>query len=223
MNLGIRTAYSRIVSVTIGFFYQKWSNSWKINTDETEILNRLVENDEQAILVFWHGKFLPIFALLEGQNMLVFASGSFRGKILSHLSSIFGHKPSLLPTTEKGDAFRQMLRVAKTEKLVGFAIDGPLGPQHAVKPGAIKIASMLGHSIVPVSVASHRKKIMRRRWDKREWPFWGTGVALSVGDPIYIPAGIKGAALNEWIVKVTQAIHEADKHAEELCENMDKR
>jgi len=102
---------------------------------------------------------------------------------------------------------------------VAFAIDGPLGPQHEAKLGTIKLASMSGHLILPVSAAARNKKIMRRRWDKREWPYWGTQVALAIGDPIYVPAGLKGAALTEWTDKVAQAIGKADKGAEELSQN----
>jgi len=209
------TLFTRVTSVIIGFFYRKWSNSWKMDVHDRDKLAKLISEDEPVILAFWHGKFLPLFALLEGQDMVVFTSDCFRGKIISRIGRLFGHKPSLIPTSGKGGAFRQMHRSLKTEKLVAFAIDGPLGPQHEAKLGTIKLASMSGHAILPVSVASRRKIVSTKRWDKREWPCWGARVALSIGEPIYIPAGIKGTGLTEWAVKVAQAINEAEKHADE--------
>jgi lysophospholipid acyltransferase (LPLAT)-like uncharacterized protein len=195
----------------IAFAYHLWSGSWKVDKTELARLTALLDQGEGVILVFWHGKFLPLFALLAGSDAVVFTSACFRGRVIARISRHFGYMPSLIPPDGRGNTYRHMLGEMKRARLTAFATDGPLGPNHQAKPGAIKMASELGYVIVPVSVTCDRKVVMKMRWDKREWPRWGASVTLRVAEPIHIPKSLRREAVGDWTEIVTQAIDAAER------------
>jgi lysophospholipid acyltransferase (LPLAT)-like uncharacterized protein len=215
-----RRVFTQIAGSIIAFAYQKWSKSWYRDDVEIDRLDEVLERGEDVILVFWHGKFIPLFALLEGHNTTVFTSDCFRGEVISHICQRFGYQPSLIPPGGQGNAYRHVQKVLKTANLGAFAVDGPLGPNHEPKPGAVKLASKLGHLIVPVSMACDGKRVLTKRWDKRELPHWGATVSLAVGDPIRIPAGLRARDIAEWNEKVKVAIDEVDRRAQGRIEDV---
>lgn len=202
-----------IIGYVVALGYRIWSRSWKRDEEDLALLDTLLADGEGVILVFWHGKFIPLFAMLEGRNTTVFTSDCFRGEVIAHICNRFGFKPSLLPPQGRGNAYRHMVKALKTTKIGAFAIDGPLGPNHQAKSGAIKMASSLGYLIVPVSMACDNKHVMTKRWDDRELPHVSSNVSLAIGDPIRVPSGLRTRDLEEWNVKVTAAINSTDKRA----------
>ena len=216
----LRNTATNYIGSTIAYCYQKWSKSWCKDEEEIVHLDRLIESGENVILVFWHGKFIPMFALLEDHDATVFTSDCFRGEIISKICKRFGYQPSLIPPGGQGNSYRHVHKTLKTASLGAFAVDGPLGPNHQAKPGAVKFASSLGHVIVPVSMACDSKHVMNKRWDKRELPHWGATVTVAVGDPIRVPPGLQRDELSEWNDKVTAAINDVDRRADARMENL---
>lgn len=207
----VEAPFTQMVGGTIAFAYHLWSRSWK--TDKTEIarLNALLDDGEGVILVFWHGKFLPLFELLAGSEAVVFTSDCFRGRIIARISRHFGYAPSLIPPDVHGNKYRFMIREMRRGRIAAFATDGPLGPHRQAKPGAVRMASKLGFLILPVSVESQPKRVMEKRWDKREWPHLGASVSLKVGEPIRVPRNLPREAVGEWTEIVTQAIDAVER------------
>ncbi len=208
-----------LIGSLISFGYKKWSQSWQWDVEDIGRLDDLLDNGESVILVTWHGKFIPLIAMLEGHDIAILTSDSFRGEVISQICKWLGYKPSLIPSGGQGNAYRHFRKTIKSAKLGAFAVDGPLGPNHQAKPGAIKLASNFGHLIVPISTACDRKWVMKRRWDAREIPFWGSRVSLAVGDPIRVPNGLRSQELTQWNDKVTAAIKDVDRRAGARAEN----
>lgn len=64
--------------------------------------------------------------------------------------------------------------------------DGPRGPLHEFKPGAVMLAQLTGKPILPISVAaSHTWRF--RTWDRFELPLPFSRVAIAFGDPVRVP------------------------------------
>jgi lysophospholipid acyltransferase (LPLAT)-like uncharacterized protein len=98
--------------------------------------------------------------------------------------------------------------------VAAIAVDGPLGPHHVVKRGAIELASELGCMLLPVSVASRRKRIATERWDRREVPCPFTTVHVEAGEPIAVPHGLGEDGVKEWSERVREALEALDAQAE---------
>jgi len=207
--------FAKAVGAISAYYYLVWSRSWQYDNEEIARLDQLLQSGESIILVVWHGRFFPMFSLLQGKNISVLTSESPRGEIISQICRRFGFNPSILPSAGQGAKYRHMERVLKSAQISAFAIDGPLGPNHVAKPGAIKVASNFGHLIVPISFASHKKRVATKRWDNRETPHWGSHISLAVGDPIRVPCGLNATELKDWCDTVALAINAVDQRAED--------
>jgi hypothetical protein len=97
----------------------------------------------------------------------------------------------------------------------GMAVDGPRGPYHVVKRGAIQLASELGFALLPVSVASRRKRVLRHRWDRMEIPRPFTRVCLVIGEALTVPAGLTRDEVEPWARRLHDALEAGDRLAGE--------
>ncbi len=70
-----------------------------------------------------------------------------------------------------------------------FTLDGPRGPRHVAKPGAIVAARATGLPIVPVTVAFRRCLVLARSWDRFVVPWPGTRATVIYGDPVWVRRG----------------------------------
>jgi lysophospholipid acyltransferase (LPLAT)-like uncharacterized protein len=66
-----------------------------------------------------------------------------------------------------------------------FAVDGPKGPIHEIKPGAVYLAKKTGAPVIAMAASASPAHIFSRAWDLYllPWPF-GKG-AVIFGEPIY--------------------------------------
>jgi lysophospholipid acyltransferase (LPLAT)-like uncharacterized protein len=72
--------------------------------------------------------------------------------------------------------------------------DGPKGPLHEFKPGAVMLAQLTGKPILPVSIAASRT-IRFRTWDRFELPVPFSRVVIAYGEPVKMPRGIDATTL----------------------------
>ena len=152
----IASKYIKFVSKTL-----KWSYLNK-NYPET-----LWKKNENFILCFWHGRLLmmPIsWQKKKKINMLI--SEHPDGQLISKTVKYFGID-TISGSSSKGSlkAIRNILKSLKSGQSVGITPDGPRGPKMKINSAIIKIASLTGHKIVPLSY-SVKKKFFLNSWDK---------------------------------------------------------
>ena len=63
--------------------------------------------------------------------------------------------------------------------------DGPRGPVHEFKPGAVMLSQITGKPILPVAVAASRTYTFKT-WDRFELPLPFSRVAIVYGEPVKI-------------------------------------
>jgi len=84
--------------------------------------------------------------------------------------------------------------------------DGPRGPAHEFKPGAVLLAQMTGKPILPVSVAASRT-IRFRTWDHFELPLPFSRVVIAIGDPVHVPRGLDADGVARWQRHLAETLH----------------
>jgi lysophospholipid acyltransferase (LPLAT)-like uncharacterized protein len=72
--------------------------------------------------------------------------------------------------------------------------DGPRGPVHEFKQGAVVLAQLTGKPILPIAVSASRT-LRFTTWDRFELPLPFSRVAISIGAPVSVPRGADAAAL----------------------------
>lgn len=160
-----------------------WRASLRIDQHDVAYLDDYLASGKSVVVVFWHGRYLPLFAALSGRAALVVTSLSFRGAVLAGIAKRFGFR-----TVQVGghkDIFSVLLtELARPGGLVAIAADGPLGPPHIVKPGAVVLAARSGAGIIPIQPIARRAIHLRARWDRMSLPLPGTCVKIRVGHAI---------------------------------------
>ncbi len=190
--------------------------TWRVHSEGREHLNRLYAAEKRFLLCFWHGKYVPIFTLLEGYETCVISSLSERGSVIAEICRNFGYQSVQIPDQPRHASLRLMVEVLAEAQAGAVAVDGPLGPRGRVKSGVIRMASALGFVLLPVSVGSRRKIALNKRWDRMEIPLPFTKVCLVIGEPIKVPPALRPMQIQNWADNLAEAIAQLDKKAEDM-------
>ncbi|MDO9527898.1 MAG: DUF374 domain-containing protein [Syntrophales bacterium] len=190
--------------------------TWRVHIEGREHLDRLYAANKRFLFCFWHGKYVPIFPLLEGYNACVVSSQSERGSIIAEICRNFGYQSAQIPDQARHEFLRLMKEALSEAQAGGIAVDGPLGPRHRVKSGVIRMASALGLDLLPVSVDSRRKIVFKKRWDRREIPLPFTKVCLVIGEPIKVPTELRPGQVRDLTDNLAETIARLDKKAKNI-------
>jgi len=154
-----------------------------------EYLSDLRTRTHPRIVCFFHGDVLLFFPHFRGCDALIFTTASKRGEYVAEVIRRFGYRPSKIPDIRGRnlalDAMTAEIRKGNSAVLV---VDGPLGPYHKVKHGALVLARRTGCPIVPMGSASAWRMVLKKRWDRYVIPFPFTRAAIVIGAPISVPA-----------------------------------
>ena len=160
--------------------------TWRAEVHGRQNLDQVVRSGERFILCFWHGKYVPILPALRGLDGFVITSAGRSGEVITGFVGDFGFGCTQIPA-RGGEGTLHLIEAGLSRfRAVGIAVDGPLGPYHRVKHGAVKVASRLGCRLVPVSVGVVGKYVLKDRWDRFEIPLPFARVCLVIGRPMEV-------------------------------------
>lgn len=139
-----------------------------------------------AVIAFWHDEMLPIWKFFAQGNAVALTSLSKDGDILAELLTVWnfevvrgsssrGGKEALLEFTEKARS-----------KYALLTPDGPRGPRHEFKAGAVKVAQ---NSEIPLVLVRIRCSGIRLQnsWDKFLIPFPFAKITFEFSSPQQVP------------------------------------
>ena len=143
--LSIKTAFLwAVIKLLYGF------NRFAVEGENN--INALTKNNRSFILVSWHGKILTVFHYFANKNYIGLASISKDAELIVRVGELIGYSFVRGSSSRGGsDAYKDMVRLLKisSTKII-ITPDGPQGPEHVPKPGAIKLAQETGVPIIPV-------------------------------------------------------------------------
>lgn len=187
------------------------AQTWRKTVQGLDELDERLASGEGCLVVFWHGKYLALPPLLRGRRACVFTSCSHRGSLVAGICSRFGLIPVQIPDAKHDDKLEYMKQALREHCAGAIAVDGPTGPYHFVKRGAVTLASELGYCIVPVSVASDRAHVLSQRWDRMEMPKLFSRVCLGVASAIRVPPNLNEHEVLEWSDVLHDALEALDR------------
>lgn len=209
--------WARVIGLLWSWLLRLQYATWRVDAEGLDRLDQMLAESRHLLLAFWHGKYVPFFALFQGRRILVFTSQSPRGDIIAEICRRFGY-PCVQISDHRGyESLRIMQDTLAAFNAGAIAVDGPCGPYHIVKRGLIQLASALASTIVPIAVASRRKRILTRRWDRMELPHLFTRVCLVVGDPIDVPVGLPDEERESGARRLQDALESVHRHAESMA------
>jgi lysophospholipid acyltransferase (LPLAT)-like uncharacterized protein len=160
--------------------------SLRISYKNKIIINELNQKKSNYVLAFWHGSMLLLWYLHRNQNFVALISKSRDGDLLSNLLKHWGYTVVRGSSTEGGDvALGILIDYAKNKKSIAITPDGPKGPRHKLKAGAVITAKKSSIPLIMVGAGLKKKKFLGS-WDKFEVPRLFTEAKIVYSDPLYI-------------------------------------
>jgi lysophospholipid acyltransferase (LPLAT)-like uncharacterized protein len=204
LTRGRLLTYRVAVAVAWWLIRAIWSSCRVVHVAGRDSAAQAVRESRSLIPVYWHQHLL-----FGGRAVLDLRDEGLKAGFLIS-PSIDGTAPAMLVEKVGGHVIRgssthtgaRALRdfyetVVKQQVSPAITPDGPRGPLHEFKPGAIMLAQITGRPILPIAVAASRRYTFPT-WDAFELPLPFSRVAIVYGEPVKVPRAMDAALLAEW-------------------------
>ncbi|HYN84885.1 MAG TPA: lysophospholipid acyltransferase family protein [Pyrinomonadaceae bacterium] len=144
---------------------------------------------------FWHDRLFLGTYFFRRRRIVVMTSRSFDGEYIARFIQRFGYGAARGSSTRGGvGALVEMVRLVRRGRAAAFSIDGPRGPRHVAKMGALLVAKKTGQPVLPFSLDA-RRFVTLPSWDRTHIPLPFTTAVVRFAPPIHVPADADDAQL----------------------------
>jgi len=174
----------------------------------------LRNNKKPFIYCIWHGKILiPIF-VHRYENVHALVSLHADGEMIAQTLHRLGC-PTIRGSSTRGAqrAAVEMIRALRQGTVCAIMPDGPKGPRHVFKAGAMTIAQKSGAYLLPMTFACSRA-FRFKSWDRFCLPLPFSKSVAIYGEPLSVPADLKDEAFENFRLMVEGKMLELEKYAE---------
>ncbi len=170
---------------TIALVYRLWCSSLRYEQIGRNLAEDLYAQGQPFILALWHNELLvPTFCRGKWRAGAII-SQSRDGEILTQIMKRLDFR-SIRGSSSRGGV-RALLSAKKAmlqhREVVCITVDGPRGPRHKVKDGAIFLAQMTGVPIIPMRAYIPKAKVFHKAWDRFRLPLPFSRVCVLFGQP----------------------------------------
>ncbi|MEQ1856913.1 MAG: lysophospholipid acyltransferase family protein [Longimicrobiales bacterium] len=152
-----------------------------------ERLEHFRRRGEPVIFVFWHGHLLPLVHYHRREGIVVLVSEHSDGEYIAQILHRCGFGTARGSSTRGGArGLRELVRAARAGKDLAVTPDGPRGPRHEVKVGALAAAQMTGLPLVPMAVSASSAWTLAS-WDRFLIPKPFSTVRIEYLPPRFVP------------------------------------
>lgn len=199
----------RLIGPTIKLINDPWLYIEKFRLEHKSLL-----------FCLWHEITAYCFYFYRDQNASALMEASKKGDVLAAMSRQLGYKDFRI-TDNPGDRTSvkgtiQFIKYLKAGHDGVVAMDGPNGPYHIPKPGALQIARKSDAMIIPLGVWYSKKIIFKSRWDKYQLPLPFSKCVLIMGEPFPIPEKLNDQIIKEKIEELSQVVDDLMSQAKEM-------
>ncbi len=198
------------------------TNSFAV--DPPDILDQ-VKPLQPVIVGVWHGQHFLMPAIPIGLTASAMISRSLDGEVISRIVEHFGSRTirasggrNQSETLKKGGitGFLDMLRALENGDNVLQTADVPKGVARRAGLGIVMLAQRSGRPIIPLAIASSRRYVFAKSWDKTavNLPFGKS--AICAGELIHVPADADNEKLEGCRKLLEDELNNATRRAYEL-------
>ncbi|MFZ6033328.1 MAG: lysophospholipid acyltransferase family protein [Melioribacter sp.] len=205
--LGIRAGYF-IINILV--------KTYRIKRINGNYLDEMIDKGENFVVAFWHGSMVPGWYLHKDFNSAALVSKSKDGEVLYHILSKWGYKVVRGSSHVGGkEALEEMISLLKEKHTLVITPDGPRGPRHKMKAGAVIAAKKAGAPLILAGMYV-KNKICLNSWDKFEFPLPFSKINVKYSEPIYIDKELDYDATSELIGKSEIYLNKLQEEAERI-------
>jgi lysophospholipid acyltransferase (LPLAT)-like uncharacterized protein len=160
--------------------------SVRINFINKEVIDRLESENKNYVVAFWHETMILPWYLHGRKNTAALTSKSKDGDLLAKHLKHWGYEVVRGSSSKGGDiALGIMIDHAKNNYSIAVTPDGPRGPIHQFKAGAVVTAKKSSLPLVLLGIGFKRKKLLKS-WDKFQVPYFFTQSNVFYSELIFI-------------------------------------
>ncbi len=160
-----------VLGFMIWCFYRVLLFTWRVEIHEPPELIELLKNKKCFVFAHFHGDEIPLIQLFHRYPVATIVSTSRDGSMMNVVIRLLGGKTSRGSSTRGGiSALKGLLTLMKSGWVSSFAVDGPKGPLHEVKPGVFEDSKVMQAPIFCAGVACDRKWVFKKSWNQAYLP-----------------------------------------------------
>lgn len=186
-----------------------------------DIAERIVTDGNVYAPCYWHQHHILCTNMIRGwihrgfrTSFLV--SASVDGDVPARIARAWGAEVIRGSANQTGAlVLRDMRETLKRGVSIVTTADGPNGPKYEFKAGAVLMARIAAVPLVPLACAADRAWHLTR-WDDFMIPKPFSRVVLAVGEPIEVPSDTPLDRIEEYRMKMEQAVMSLKSESETL-------
>jgi len=185
-----------------------------IINDET--IKKLENENKNYILAFWHGTMLLPWYLHGDPKCVALISKSNDGDLLAKILKHWNYNVVRGSSSSDGDiALAIMIDFAKSDYSVTITPDGPRGPAHKFKAGAVITAKKSELPLILAGVGFQKKKLLSN-WDKFEVPYFFSKSKIVYSEPIFVESNLSYEETSNIIINCENKLNELQREAQDF-------
>ncbi len=190
--------------------------TYRVNRHNSSLFENSREHEARSVIAFWHGSMLAgwyVHRPRNGASAAALASQSKDGEILSATLARWGYRMIRGSSRVGGkEAMQMMVDAIAGGCSLCITPDGPTGPRHRMKMGAVRAAQRAQVPLFLVGVAASRKKILNS-WDRFEIPLPFSTLSVWYSDPIFVPGDLRDEPLDRFLEATEAQLLEVNEKA----------
>ena len=171
------------LSAPVYWLYRLWCRSLRYTEINRAAIENTTDQGRPVVLSLWHDELFPLIYLKRRLNIIALVSQSDDGDLLAGVLERMGLETARGSSSRGG--VKALLAAARRMRESGICgcvtVDGPRGPRHEVKEGAIFLAARADAPIVPIRLFMERRKVFKS-WDRFQLPLPFSRVSMVCAD-----------------------------------------
>jgi len=160
-----------ILGPFVWLIYKSVQITWRVTLIEPPEMLAAVKNKNPFIIAHWHGDEIAVIWTIRRYRVAAITSTSSDGEMMNTVIRLLGAATSRGSSTRGGvSALKGLLRLVKQGYNGSFAVDGPKGPYHKIKPGIFELSRLLKAPIYYSGVSCDRAWYFPKAWNKAFFP-----------------------------------------------------
>jgi len=188
--------------------------TWRIRRTNTAAVDAWLAGGGRCIYTIWHSQILATMYEYRDLHVAALVSRSRDGEVVARAIERLGFVTARGSSTRGGqEGFQEMLARARDGHSLVITPDGPRGPREVVKPGVVRLASMTGLRVLPVSCVSRGEWRAKARDGFRVPRPFGR-VLVAYGEMIEVPRELDAAAAESWRLRIEEELRGGTRRLE---------
>ena len=203
----------KLAAALVYALYRPWHASLRLTHVNREPVDAMLSSGTPFVIALWHNECFTLIALKKQFRVMTVASrsrdGAYIAGVLEHLGFVVARGSS---SRGGAGALLSCVRHMRENRLSpAITLDGPRGPRHQAKDGAIFLASQAKAPILPIRALSERC-IRFKSWDRFELPLPFSRIRVVYGKPYTIERELDAETLAQERDKLNRIMRDLEQN-----------